>query len=202
MSNPNPKNQFTKGNTFGKGGVREGSGRQMQPSRKALREFRRLNEISMRADFKLLARLAIRPKEFEQYVIFGGKETDEQSDGKATQSRSGGYFLDPLFKLRVELARFRMNKYIGDPPKELDVNVDQTTHSIWMILKDCRNELEIQSHLENGSTTHPSNNGNGTHLPPSQKVVELPEQSVTVEAKQDSSQSPGAGIWSAVKKQE
>ncbi len=182
------------------GGAREGAGRKLQPSTKALRIMKRYLDLCFIADAKFQAHFALRRKEFEQYLIFGGKETDEQSGEGTKQTRSGGYFLDPLLKEQIEMLKFRWRKLMPEPPKEIEANVEFNT--VWTILKDSEKRSEIQSHSENGSTTHPLNNGSEKLLSTSQKVVELPAQSVTVEAKPDSSQSQVAGIWSTVKKQE
>ena len=184
------------------GGPREGAGRKLQPSSKALRIMRKYMDLCYKADAKLMAHLALRPKEFEDKVIFGGKETDEQSGDDTKQTRTGGYFLDPLFKEQIEMLKFRWKKLIPNPPQEIQASIDQTLHHVWTILKDSEKRSEIPLHSENGSTTHPLNNGSEKLLSTSQKVVELPAQSVTVEVKQDSSPSPVAGIWSTVKKQE
>lgn len=203
--NKTGKGYFQKGNELGQGGVREGAGRLLQPTRAQTLKMKKYLGRLLTSDIKLMCRLEWRPEEFADQVQFGGSETDEQADGKTSQKRSGGYFLDPIFKARLELLKFRLTKYTTGAPKEIDVNVD--VNPLWTILKElptynCNDPLPIPSSSANGSSTHLLSNGNGTHSESSPKVVELPVQSVTVAEKQDSLPSQESGSWSHAKNQE
>lgn len=117
--------QFQSGNKLGQGGARPGAGRQLQPSRKALRVMKRYLDLLYISDAKLMAHLALRPEEFDDQVQFAGAEEDGlQPDGKPYQKRTGGYALDPLFKARLDMLKFRWAKMIPDPPKEVEVTGD------------------------------------------------------------------------------
>lgn len=113
------------------GGAREGAGRKLQPSTKALRKMKRYLDLCYVKDFQLMARLACRPEEFGEQVQFAGKEEDSiDKSGKQSQSRSGGYQLDPVFKAQLDLLKFRCQKFLPDAPKEVEVSGEMdVTHN-------------------------------------------------------------------------
>jgi hypothetical protein len=104
------------------GGARTGSGRKLQPSQKVMRKLRKYLELTLLSDFKLMAHLALRPEEFADQVQFAGSEKDESTEGKQSQTRTGAYALDPLFKERLSLLRFRLQKFLPDAPKEIEMS--------------------------------------------------------------------------------
>lgn len=113
------------------GGQRTGSGRKLQPRQKVMRNLKRYLEVSLLSDFKLMAHLALRPEEFADQVQFAGKEEDSlDKEGKQSQSRTGAYALDPLFKERLALLKFRIQKFLPDPPREVEVNGEMEIHGL------------------------------------------------------------------------
>jgi hypothetical protein len=70
------------------GGAREGAGRKLQPSTKALRKMKKYIDVTYVADFKLMAHLAIRPEEFGEKVQFAGSEKDESTESNHKQERA------------------------------------------------------------------------------------------------------------------
>ena len=149
------------------GGKRVGAGRKLAPGTKALRKMRKYLEVTLLSDFKLMAHLALRPEEFDDQVQFAGQEDDGlDKDGKPYTKRTGGYALDPLFKERLALLRFRLHKFLPDPPKEVDIQADVQSTSlvnIYHLMRDFSTS-SIQSSisqapekvLETQGTTLPS----------------------------------------------
>lgn len=135
------------------GGARPGSGRKLQPSGKGLSKMRRYLEVALLSDFRLMAHLALRPDEFKDQVLFGG--TDETDKDGKTKS-SGGYFLDPLFKERLSLLKFRLSKFLPDAPREVEVNGEMTTYNLHQLVQQAKERILPSMSSTQLSTSQPT----------------------------------------------
>lgn len=103
-------------------------------------------ETTLVSDFKLMAHLALRPEEFDDQVQFAGQEDDGlDKEGKPYTKRTGGYALDPLFKERLALLRFRLSKFLPDCPREVEVSAEMTTVNLIALVQQTKQRLSMSS---------------------------------------------------------
>lgn len=183
------------------GGARPGAGRKLQPSSRALRIMKKYIDFLYVQDFKLMAHLAYRPEEFADQVQFAGSEKDESTEGKQSQTRTGAYALDPLFKERLALLRFRLQKFLPDAPKEVELSGEMELNGLPPnILQVLIQQVYLSKSRQDSSSTQlpsakdsvpaiPMSNGNGTSLMTA-KLLETMANSVKTNGHAPSSLPP------------